>query len=168
MPTAFEGRILKLLRLWNSWEFSRTIGRIIVKYKLKLTLLHWNCNICGLFYTNLISKYVIDDVVLLQWLRCQDEGLHEPARQRDILNPWKATNKSMNPFKAKGSWLSRGNSHLNIDKIEFNLCVPVIQGYHENALIRSCETSRHLTCLYPCIQIPLGSASGSGLDSGWP
>ena len=32
-------------------------------------------------------------------------------------------------------------AHLNIDAIEFNLSVPWIQGYHENALIKSFKVS---------------------------
>ena len=57
-------------------------------------------------------------------------------------------------------------THLNRDKIESNLRVPGIQGCHENALILSFELSPHLICLQASINIPLGPASGSGLDSG--
>ena len=38
-------------------------------------------------------------------------------------------------------------SHLNRYQIESNLSVPGIQGYHENALYKSFETSPLLTCL---------------------
>ena len=38
-------------------------------------------------------------------------------------------------------------AHLNRDKIESKLSVPVIQGHQEYALIKSCEMSPHLICL---------------------
>ena len=60
------------------------------------------------------------------------------------------------------------NAHLNRAKIESNLSVPGIQGCQENALIKSVKMSPHLICLYASIKIPLGPASGSSLDSGWP
>ena len=34
-------------------------------------------------------------------------------------------------------------AHLNRDKIDYNLSVPGIQGYQENALYKSFETSPH-------------------------
>ena len=57
----------------------------------------------------------------------------------------------------------RKKSHLNRNKIESNLSVPGIQRHHENALIKSFETSSHLICLLASTDIPLGPASGSGL-----
>ena len=50
------------------------------------------------------------------------------------------------------------DSHLNRDKIEFNLSVPRIKGCHENALDKSFETSPHLICLYASTNIHLGPA----------
>ena len=58
--------------------------------------------------------------------------------------------------------------HLNRNKIESNLSVPGFQGRHENTPIKSLETSPHWICLWPSIKIPLGPASGSGLENGWP
>ena len=57
-------------------------------------------------------------------------------------------------------------SHLNRDNIESNMSVPVIQEHQENALIKSFEMSPNLMCLKVNTKIPLGPASGSGLDSG--
>ena len=51
-------------------------------------------------------------------------------------------------------------THLNRNKIEYNLSVPGIHGRHENALIKSIEMSPHMMCLYASIKIPLGPASG--------
>ena len=60
------------------------------------------------------------------------------------------------------------NTHLNRNKIESNLSVPGIQGRHKNALIKSFEMRPHMKCLHVSIKNPLGPASGSSLDSGWP
>ena len=38
-------------------------------------------------------------------------------------------------------------SHLNRDKIEYNLSVPGSQGHQENAFIKSFEMSPHVICL---------------------
>ena len=59
-------------------------------------------------------------------------------------------------------------AHLNKDKIESKSSVLGIQEHQDNALIESFKMSPHLMCLHASIKIPLGPASGSGLDSGWP
>ena len=50
-------------------------------------------------------------------------------------------------FNGTARWGFYKYPHLNRDKIESILCVPVIQGHQENALIKSFGVSPQLICL---------------------